>query len=355
MQFRLDVLQHASAFASGQLVAGQLELTSECFQKCRLCDSWREDQASRSHWKLEEVKRLLSDLAQYPSFQVLTLTGGDPQHWPYLQALLTWLPDFQKNIAGLGSNLIVRMNTALTQDCDLEVWSQALDRVRVSLDAWTPATYKLMRGDDTRPADVCVRIQSLIEAGVTVDTQTTVSKENVHEVAAITQGLQEFFGNRLRKANFMLALGPRGTHTEETLRTFVLQRAAATAALDLINHGLRLSTSFIENPLWAEQQRMSSEMHNVPCSVRRGAFHLKANGDWFGCCLTGGEALPTQQHHCYGNYHQTKLESLHRYGPDGLPSGVGEYYGDEACRSVCQWKQLSINLAASNVTPLAIP
>jgi hypothetical protein len=82
------------------------------------------------------------------------------------------------------------------------------------------------------------------------------------------------------------------------------------------------------------------------------SFHAKANGDWYPCCLVGGEALATQKSFCLGNVHVEgyDLELLRkRYVP------LAHYANSESiCSKICQYKQLQVNIAAEHAEQLTL-
>lgn len=355
---RPDIRAYAKlSTRSGQLVAGQVELTSKCFQKCAMCESWRDDLSGvvRGTWTLARLQELCCELSDYPHFEHLALTGGDPQYWPHLTEFLCWFRD-QKKRGDHSCGFDLQINTALTQDMTEEVqgiWREVVRDVRVSLDAATPRTYQLMRGDARDPVEIVDRMARLRHPRMA--TNTCVTTRNIHEVQAILKLLAENFTDRplpgdgnlppLRKAMFLAVIGDRDTGSEAFWGQYreLKQRCRATF----------LPTSFSEDVAAVRDFLQSEAAAGLKCYAGNSTFHVKANGDWYPCCLVGGEAIETHPEFRMGNYWTDPLWKIL------LNHKTEAHYGcdDKPCSKICQWKQLQLNLAASEAdgTILAMP
>lgn len=347
-----------------EYLAGQVEVTSRCFQACLGCDSWREDLkgSSTGEWTLQQLQKFTSDLlVDFPNFRHLSLTGGDPQAWPHLEEYLDWQFEYAGRIR-------IQLNTALTQPIsNLMLWRNGIDDFRVSLDGITEATYNRIRGSKrpetvdgkrkyvdgaaTTPEEVIQRMIELQHPRLT--TNTTVFHENVHEAREILTRLIQAVRNEglvIRKAHFMAAIGDRGPR-DVLQHTFLeewkaLHALAATAPFE---------TNVAESPLEVRQYLNGNpEAKRIPCYTGSISFHVKCNGDLYPCCLVGGEALETQKAFRIGNVHRESLKTLHgRYTP------TCDYADpNKPCSSICQWKQLQVNAAgywAMQADSLAMP
>ena len=293
-------------------VAGQLELTTRCFQRCAHCQSWREAEGAHAEWSLEDAKGLLMQLCEM-HFEHLSFTGGDPQAWPHLPALLAW---FQGRYA-------LQISTALMRDlepAEAKLWREKVADVRVSLDAASLEGYEAMRGVAADPLQILDRLRALQHPRPA--TMTTVSEANIDEIPRIVSLLS---GMNLRRAMFLPALGVE--HSQE----FWLRYRDLTRVYSSMHW-----TSFNETVAFAA---MPSE---TKCWVRNISFHIKANGDLYPCCLVGGEAITTDERFRLGNVHQNQLRDIRArtfpvacYGRTGMP-----------CDAICQYKQRQMNAAA---------
>lgn len=325
-------------------VAGQIELTSKCFQKCAMCESWRDDVSgvARGTFEFEKVRDLFGQLAAMPTFEHLALTGGDPQSWGPLGELLRWHVSCDRAF-------VLQINTALVRAVlDADVWRRAVRDVRVSLDGATRRTYQLMRGDDRDPAEVVRRMDDLNHPGMA--TNTCVTTKNIDEVEGIID-LLAGMKNKPRKAMFLAVIGDRDKAKDREERAFWRKYKGLREKFGTEYHGVR--TSFAEDVPAVRKWCAGPEAEKVPCRVGSISFHIKATGDLFPCCLVGGEAIVTHPQFAVGNVHNTPIEELRKKYKPGL------FYGDKAlpCAKVCQWKQSAVNLLAHQAagTTLAMP
>ena len=354
---REDLTRYGKLLTNGTgYVAGQLEVTSRCFQHCKGCDSWREDLsgAATGEWDFESVQQLCRELASMPSFEHLSLTGGDPQAWPHLYHFLQWWKD---NMVETGIRL--QLNTALTQPLDSEMrelFRVAVDDLRISLDGLTVETYEKIRGrglhnkgNCTNPEAVIERMCELEHPGLT--TNTTVFPENIHEVVPILNQLNDLLSLgqlKIRKAHFLAVIGDRG-------RLDLSTRHFWDEWERIREHAKKLSlpTSVSENPHAVREALAAGLGRELRCWSGRSTFHIKCDGWVYPCCLVGGEALKTQQEFRLGNVHEEGLKSI--FARNNEPE---HHYRDKPiCTKICQWKQLQLNMIgeAADKLVLAMP
>lgn len=371
---REDLMGYGKVAAEGRgYVAGQIEVTSRCFQSCTGCDSWREDVAGvqRGEWDIAELQRVVAQLVEeqpHVRFEHLTLTGGDPQAWKPLRTFLEWWRWARRERAGDWPTL--GLNTALTQDLDEaenDLWRDAVDDLRISLDGVDEGHYNAIRGTRvpsgsttatgapkykkgvaTTPKDVLRRMCWLRHPGLT--TNTTVFNQNVSHVPAILSRLDQLRTQgvlKIRKAHFLAVIGDRGLLADQFWANWAQVREHAA--------GLALPSNFSENPAEVRAWLMTPAAREVKCYAGGITFHVKANGDVYPCCLVGGEALKTQPDFVLGNVRGLR---------DTMPEVQARYrarcdYADpnKPCREICQWKQLQINLAGHRMAAntLAMP
>jgi MoaA/NifB/PqqE/SkfB family radical SAM enzyme len=334
-EIRPDILMYAKAAAlKVGYFAGQVEVTSVCGQKCFGCDSWRENLSgvTRGTWTLEQLQRLCKELDdEFPMFEHLSLTGGDPQDWAPLDEFLHWFEESKFNFK-------LQANTALIKPVqDPELWRRIFYDVRVSLDGATRRTYQLMRGDDRDPQEIVDRMDALQHPRMA--TNTCVSSKNLHEVAEIMELLSRM-QHPIRKAMFLSLIGARDAKRDQDKEAFWVQyEELPRIARERFPN---LPTSFQENVHEVSEFCNSEEAKAIPCYSSVSTFHLKADGDHYGCCLVGGEALLTRKEFVIGNFWNEHLRAIFDR------SKAECHYGDpkKACSAICQFKQLSLNRAA---------
>lgn len=318
-------------------VAGQLEITSKCSQKCFMCDSWKQHQTGTiaGTFKYLDLLNIFRQLSAMSTFEHLTLTGGDPQNWTD-EALHMGFDDLLRLTKGRGFTL--QVNTALMREPRIEVWRTALDRVRVSLDAIDPKTYRKIRGVAVNPEEIVQRMERLAMPGLA--TMTCVSLLNIDEIGKIIERL-----NRMaippRKAMFLAVL-----EQQTTPEFWAKFRQLKEVPSPLVQ------TSFAEDVVALNEFKNSAASQGVRCWVGNVSFHIKCNGDVYPCCLVGGEAVSTQKQLAIGNVLTESLDNIYdRFCPHPF------YYKGSPCVGVCQWKQVIMNLIGEEAcrTKLTMP
>jgi len=316
----------------GGYVAGQIEVTSDCYQNCHACDSWKAHKTgvARGTLTMDDVVNICRQLSEMPTFEHLSFTGGDPQKWFLESFLLNHRDRFHFSL---------QVNTALAVDGNWELYRRGINRLRVSLDGVTKATYQKMRGVQTNPEDVLERMELLGRGsknseGISIATNTCVSDRNIDEVPLIIKRLNKM-KNPPRKAMFLAVLGL------EVGKDFWDK----FAKLKEISSP-KVPTSFSEDVEWVRKFTKSEHADSIPCYAGGITFHIKCDGDVYPCCLTGGEAIAMHPEFVMGNALSEPLSEISkRYRP------TFHYKGKKGpCVSICQYKQLQLNRAADEAS-----
>lgn len=329
-------------------IAGQLELTSSCFQKCRGCDSWREDQAQKSAMSLDSAQNIFWQLARIEGFEHFTLTGGDPQQWPSFDILLHWF----KRKFGTSPPFRLQLNTALARDgSDYSIWRDVLSCVKVSIDSTNEGTYRYLRNDKgTSVAEVVNRAKELNHPSLSINCTFYPRKkwdDDAYETLLELEGLARLKILNIRKVHVMAGIGDRSEVSE------VFWKQWSKFLVKVRNNITDVQTSCMENPQLVREALSNGVFDDIPCHAGKITFHIKSNGDVYPCCLVGGEALPTFTDLRIGNVWQTGLARLlELYQPK-------KHYCNSAmpCRDICQWKQLGLNrvIESGRQTYLTMP
>lgn len=315
------VAQYGSAF-----VAGQLELTNKCMQRCPMCKSWQ-DTEPMGYFGIAHAMRLWQELNNTPSFEHLSLTGGDPQCYTELQQL-----------AELPRKFRLQISTALMKRP--EPWYASFDRIRISIDALTPELYRKMRGVERSPVEVFEWMEPLEVEFATLTTINEHNAKGLDQMLALLHHARQR-NPRYRKAIFLLELG-------RELPEWVLQEYQRAGE---VANSLGMETSFGEDILETREIANSHEARGWRCAVGDISFHIKCNGDIYPCCLVGGEAITTQPEFRLGNF---MIEQQLQPSRNKYRAKARCLYNEPVCRQVCQWKQLHINKMANEVRDVKI-
>lgn len=322
-------------------VAGQMELTSKCFQQCVACDSWRADHKGEitGSFSYKEIMHVIGQLNRMPTFEHLSFTGGDPQTWKDEDS--GGGVDFERLLYDLNFvRFSLQVNTALVREPkDRELWRRHVRRVRVSLDGATRGVYRMMRGDDRDPEEIVQRMDDLDHPGMS--TNTCVTDINIDEVPAIIERLNRM-KHPIRKAMFLAAI-------DFKLRPGFWEKYKALSNIP----SPHVELSFQEDVSFVRDFLKTDEAKEIPCYAGAITFHIKCNGELYPCCLVGGEAIKTRREMAIGNVLTQNIEDIQKAYVPAL------HYANPkaACKEVCQWKQLHLNRLAHEMskTTLTMP
>lgn len=315
-------------------VAGQIELTTRCFANCAFCAKESKQKRWPDPLSLETAKLIVEELFTNPWFESLTFTGGDPLAWPYLHEFLLWLQE-------LHCPDKLHLNTTLQGPISPSAWKGAVAGVRVSIDGVIPSIIKETRGVAYDIDIIVDKMWALHDAGIEVQTNTCVSRHNIHHLAAIVRYLSER-APFIRKAMFLPVLGDNGELLEEWDReVWTLREQKAP-----------FQTSFAEDPSYLRREIDHGDLDGVRCWASKLGFHMKPNGSVYRCCLTGGEAVEADDRYYVGQY-RTAGDMQRIY--DHVVAAF--LYQTPTCRSICQYKQSALNLVGerASVNRLKLP
>ena len=308
-------------------VAGQVEITTECFQRCPHCLSWQEyaRKEQKYHWPLDRFQDLCMELSRdHPHFRWLSLTGGDPPRNPEFDDMLDW---FCVTKAKAGFKFQLQLHTPLVHKFSSRRYRESVGRIRVSLDAIRQGTYKSMRGMDIDPRTILDRIGNLDHPHLS--TFTVVTEENLdemYELLSVTNAYRKY----IKKCTFFPVMQQKELSPEFWRRYVALQHIAETEFEIPVDFcGNDNTASFIN----------SDAAKPVPCYAKKLSFHMKVDGSVYPCCLIGGEALNTVEMFRQGMWPRDSLLHLQSENPGCA------YFKNSPCLTTCQWKQLQLNLA----------
>jgi MoaA/NifB/PqqE/SkfB family radical SAM enzyme len=341
---RVDLLTYGkSMLSSSGYIAGQMELTSACEQRCGSCQSWIDHTkgTQRGEWSLENAQQFFLNLRDIPTFEHLSLTGGDPQSWPHLEELLLF---YHRRVGSNGFRL--RMNTALplrpSWD-DQVLWKEVFHELRISLDGVHPDYYRRMRGVERDPEEIFRWLKRVDHDSLVF--LTCVSQKNIDHVLTIM--------NRIANAR------DEGLHVRKAI--FIPIRDMNDRAL--LELSLRPGTyqekwaeirEFAQEPRYAGWTSLGeqveegelSQYKGVDCHVSKITFHVKYDGTLYPCCLMGGEAIATRTEFAKGNVIRRHIDELRV-----LNQPVNVYDDPESpCTKICLWKQASMNRLGNFIT-----
>jgi len=154
------------------------EITSACNLKCVHCRACPVEQRSPEELTTDEGKRLIDQIASF-SKPVLVLSGGEPLIRPDIFEIAAYG-------AAIGLNIALATNgTLVMPKIAREVKESGVRRVSVSIDGATAASHDGFRGLSGAFEGAWRGIESIKEAGIPFQINTTITKHNVQELPDI--------------------------------------------------------------------------------------------------------------------------------------------------------------------------
>jgi len=157
-----------------------MELTRKCNLNCIQCRALAEFKDYENELSFEEVKRILDEIHTLgPS--IIILTGGEPL-----------LREDIYEIASYGSNLGLRTvlatnGTLNTPAVIHKMKDNGIMRISISIDGASSETHDRLRGQEGAFDGAIKGIEVALGNGMSVQVNSTITKENVHEIEGIME------------------------------------------------------------------------------------------------------------------------------------------------------------------------
>ena len=174
-------------------------LTQRCNLRCKHCyiDA---SAAMPGELSTDDALRVLDEIAEVNRETILILTGGEPLLRPDLDVLVA-------RAAGLGMMVVLGTNgTRLTVDRARTLALQGLSGVGISLDSLVASKHDAFRGMDGAWRATIQGIQSAHRAGLDVQIQITLTRDNLPELPQVLRFSREV-GARVLTVFFLVCTG----------------------------------------------------------------------------------------------------------------------------------------------------
>lgn len=178
------------------------ETTRACLLACKHCRAEAMPQPAPGELSPSEGLRFLDSLTTFGRpYPVVILTGGDILMRPDAVALIEHARELEIPV-GLAPSVTPKLtDEAIRLFVDLGV-----SIVSLSLDGATAATHEGIRGVANHFDATVQALVRLVAAGITVQVNTVVMRDNVHELAAIAQILKDI-GVKVWEVFFLIPVG----------------------------------------------------------------------------------------------------------------------------------------------------
>lgn len=188
------------------------ESTRACLLACRHCRADAQTTPVEGELTHAESLRFLSSLGEFGSPPpILVITGGDALMRPDLASLVR-----HARAAGVPVALAPSVTPLLTDDRLSELRGLGVKIASISLDGSSAATHERIRGVSGHFAETTAAIARLRRNGLTVQVNTVVMGENVHELPQVARIVRDagaaiwevFFLVRVGRGSGMTELSP---------------------------------------------------------------------------------------------------------------------------------------------------
>jgi MoaA/NifB/PqqE/SkfB family radical SAM enzyme len=263
-----------------------LEATNRCDSKCQTCIRTFETLEPPADLTLERVRAIVE---QFPVLERAVLHGiGEPLLNPQIFDIVACLK-------ARGATVIFNSDAiGLTAARAARLVASGLDEYRVSVDAATPGTYRLLRGVD-RFERVTANVARLVElqrgtrrTTPRVSLWLTASRANVGELPAFVAlaadlGVAEVYVQRLVFNGLGLATAANALHGQLREREQALLAEAEALA---VRRGIALRASGLTTPLASLQGGAGGARHWSGCQRPWTLAYVTANGNVLPCCIS---------------------------------------------------------------------
>jgi len=263
-----------------------LETTNRCDSKCQTCVRTFQTLEPPADLTLDQVRAIVE---QFPALDRVVLHGiGEPLLNPQIFDIVAHLKTrvatvlFNSDAIGLTASRAARLIAS------------GLDEYRVSMDAATRETYRLLRGVDRfdRVTANVARLVTMLRAAARetprVSMWFTASRANVGELPAFV-GLAadlevgEVYVQRLVFNGLGLATGANALHGQLLEREQALLAEAEALA---VRRGITMRASGLTTPLASLQGGAESAHHWSGCQRPWTLAYVTANGNVLPCCIS---------------------------------------------------------------------
>jgi len=185
------------------------ESTRACLLSCRHCRAEAIETPLPNELSTEEGRRFIEGLAAFGQPPpVLIVTGGGAVMRPDLTRLI----DHARRV-GVPVGLSPSVTPRLTPEVARELTTFGIKAASISLDGAFPETHERIRGVPGHFDRTLAMLRRFVELGYTLQVNTTVMRDNVHELPDIVRILKEI-GVRIWEVFFLIHVG-RGTEMRE--------------------------------------------------------------------------------------------------------------------------------------------
>lgn len=155
--------------------------TKRCNLYCKHCYRESDEKAAENELTLLEGKKLIDAIQKTGKFRIIILSGGEPLLRNDLEEIARYVKS-RGMIPVLGTN-----GTLLTKERAKSLKEAGVAAVGISIDSVESSKHNAFRQTPDAYEGARQGIENAIEAGLRVQINPTITKDNVHEIEAIIE------------------------------------------------------------------------------------------------------------------------------------------------------------------------
>jgi radical SAM protein with 4Fe4S-binding SPASM domain len=162
------------------------EITKACALACRHCRAEAQPRRHPQELSTSEALQVVDQIAQFSPKPILVISGGDP----LMRRDLFQVIEYSVGL-GIRTSLSPSVTALLTPASLTRVFQAGVRQISLSLDGATPETHDAFRGVQGSFARTLAAITAAKEAGLTVQVNTTVTRDTWQQLNAIADVVGE--------------------------------------------------------------------------------------------------------------------------------------------------------------------
>jgi len=263
--------------------------------------------------ELTDLKKLLRILADAGVRQV-TYSGGEPTVYPRIREAVKTAKDY---------GFVVHMNTngyVLTKEFATELKNLGLSQIETNIDSMNPKKHDYVRGREGSFKRAVKAMKNAREAGITVTSQTVLTKENENEIIDIFRFARSLGVQRSRVWDMMPSRG-RGLENANLRPTNYIKTLRILADFVEKNGGKHVESG---EPFFPGNYKTGLKVSNVPCVASHGVLiNFSFRGDVYYCV--------TQRRPMFNVFRDLNGERLDEFYKDKLKRFLSSLKFSEKC------------------------
>lgn len=194
-------------------VLSEVAITGKCNFRCSFCYAGINNGCSSEEPDLsfEELKSIIEKIRREAKVPSISFTGGEPTLRSDLPQLIAYAKSIDMRVNLISNGFLIDKNLAL------ELKNAGLDSAQISIEGCTAETHEKITGVKNSFAHALEAVRNLRELDIWAHTNTTLSKQNMHEAALLPAFLSQELRLKKFSMNLIIPSGTASEHDENLL------------------------------------------------------------------------------------------------------------------------------------------